>query len=231
METRWHLATSPDDWLKLALDRIRRAETQALAGHGAFHIVLAGGSTPRRLYEALAREAHDWPRWQVWFGDERCLSPEDPERNSVLASASLLLGGAIPPAQVHVIPAELGPDAAAQAYALALGKTGDFDLVLLGLGEDGHTASLFPGHDWGTGPDTPDALPVRDAPKPPQNRVSLSASRLSRARQVLFLVAGAGKREAVARWQAGETLPASAITPPGGVDVLLSPESHPGVEL
>lgn len=228
METRWHPAVTPDHWMKLALDYIRQAEAQARSG--AFHIVLAGGNTPRRLYEALAAENHDWSRWHVWFGDERCLPPDDAERNSVLVSSSLLRNSAIPPDQVHVIPAELGPDAAAPVYIRALGETRDFDLTLLGLGEDGHTASLFPGQDWGTGLDAPDVLPVHDAPKPPPRRVSLSARRLARARHVLFLVAGREKREAVARWQAGEHLPASAIHPPGGVDVLLSPESLPGAK-
>ncbi len=93
--------------------------------------------------------------------------------------------------------------------------------MLLGLGEDGHTASLFPMHDWGAAPDSPDVLAVFDAPKPPPQRVSLSAARLSRAREVLFLVAGESKRDAVKRWRAGEQLPAAAIQPAAGVDVLV----------
>ena len=104
---------------------------------------------------------------------------------------------------------------------------GSFDLVLLGLGEDGHTASLFPSQDWGEGQESADALPVFNAPKPPPERVSLSAQRLGKAEQVLFLVTGAGKREAVSRWQAGDPIPASAIHPANGVDVLLTTESHP----
>jgi len=95
------------------------------------------------------------------------------------------------------------------------------DDVLLGLGEDGHTASLFPGHDWGAVPGAPDALAVFDAPKPPPERVSLSAARLSRARQAVFLVSGAAKRQAVTLWRAGADLPARAIAPAAGVDILL----------
>ena len=128
----------------------------------------------------------------------------------------------IPKDRVHPIPAELGARAAALAYADTLRGVGEFDLVLLGLGEDGHTASLFPNHDWGTAPDAPDVLAVLDAPKPPPQRVSLSAARLSRAREVLFLVAGDSKREPIARWRAGEQLPAAAIRPAAGVDVLIS---------
>ena len=127
----------------------------------------------------------------------------------------------LPAAHRHAIPAELGAERAA-AYAAELRGVGDFDLVLLGLGEDGHTASLFPGHDWGEAPDAPDALAVLDAPEPPPERVSLSAARLSRSREVLFLVAGPSKREALARWRAGERIPAAAIRPATGVDVLVS---------
>lgn len=219
--TRWLVAADAADWLARALDFVRRAEASALAARGVFHVVLAGGGTPRRLYEALAGEVHDWARWQVWFGDERCLPPDDPERNSRMAFEAWLGQVALPAANVHVIPAELGPRQAASAYAASLREVGAFDLVLLGLGEDGHTASLFPGQDWGETETAPAALAVFDAPKPPPKRVSLSAWRLSQARAVLFLATGAGKRAAVAAWRGGARLPAAAIRPPGGVDVLL----------
>jgi 6-phosphogluconolactonase len=104
---------------------------------------------------------------------------------------------------------------------VTLQRLGDVDLVLLGLGEDGHTASLFPGHDWGVVPNSPDVLAVFDAPKPPPQRVSLSAARLSRAREVLFLVEGASKRDAVARWRMGADIPARSVRPSAGVDVLV----------
>jgi len=227
MDTRWHLATNMDEWLVQALAWVRRAEAAALARHDRFDIVLAGGGTPRLLYQALAQEPHAWEKWRIWLGDERCLPPTDPERNSLMARASLAVGSLLTDAQLQAIPAELGPVAAAQAYGQRLAGVGAFDLVLLGLGEDGHTASLFPGHDWGTDDDAADALPVFNAPKPPPERVSLSAQRLGKAEQVLFLVTGAGKREAVSRWQAGDPIPASAIRPACGVDVLLTAESHP----
>jgi glucosamine-6-phosphate isomerase/6-phosphogluconolactonase len=89
------------------------------------------------------------------------------------------------------------------------------------LGEDGHTASLFTGGAWGTGPGAPDTLAVLDAPKPPPQRVSLSAARLSRARQVVFLVAGESKRRALSEWRAGNEIPARAIMPAAGIDVLV----------
>lgn len=228
MLTHWELADDGRDLLRRALAHVRAAETDALEERGVFHIVLAGGTTPARLYAALADEAHDWARWQVWFGDERCLPPDHPERNSRMARETWLDRVGLPPANVHVIPAELGPDAAAAAYARELAGAGDFDLVLLGLGEDGHTASLFPGREWGNGPGAVDVLPVADAPKPPPERVSLSAMRLSRARRVLFLVTGRAKRHAVAAWRRGEALPAAAIKPDAGVNVLLDREAWSG---
>lgn len=249
MQTRWHFSASSQAWLDQALVFVARAEREALAARGAFHIVLAGGGTPRAVYEALARENHDWPRWQVWFGDERCLPADHPERNSAMARALLArLGASRPPLAkggggdlptstagtetnpppfgkvggIHVIPGELGATEAAAAYAAELADIGDFDLVILGLGEDGHTASLFPGHMLASQADT---VAVFDAPKPPAERVSLSAPRLSRARLVLFLVSGVGKRDALVRWKQDDpTIPATSIQPEAGVDVLLAPD-------
>ena len=203
-----------------ACRRILEAAADAMQRRDRFTIVLAGGNTPQGVYRMLRGADTDWSRWQVYFGDERCLPTDNPERNSRMAAETWLDHVSIPKNQVHILPAEHGADAAAQAYANALRQVGDFDLVLLGLGEDGHTASLFPGHDWGADADAADTLAVLDAPKPPAQRVSLSARRLSRARAVLFLVTGEAKHDAVTRWRAGADIPARAIQPQAGVDVL-----------
>jgi 6-phosphogluconolactonase len=174
--------------------------------------VLAGGNTPLALYRRLAAEPMQWSKWRVYFGDERCLPPDHPERNSFQARQALLDHVPIAPEHIFTTAAELGPTEAASGYGELLKGAGEFDLVLLGLGEDGHTASLFPGHDLGLSPDAPDVLPVFDAPKLPPERISLSAQRLSRARQVLFLVTGEAKREAVNRWRRNETIPAAVIS-------------------
>jgi 6-phosphogluconolactonase len=218
---RWHILAGANELARTASTQILLAAQQAIARAGAFHLVLAGGSTPHRVYQALSQSTADWPHWHVWFGDERCLPAQDAERNSHMAAEAWLDRVPIPAAQIHPIAAELGAVNAANAYAQILAGLGDFDLVLLGLGEDGHTASLFPHHDWGTGATAPDVLAVCDAPKPPAERVSLSARRLAAAHKVIFLVSGAGKRAAVADWQAGATIPAAAIAPDCGVDVLL----------
>lgn len=173
-------------------------------------------------YERLRDSRADWAAWHLYFGDERCVPRDDPARNSRMAGEAWLDHVAIPAPQRHPIPAELGAHAAARAYCASLQSVAAFDVVLLGLGEDGHTASLFPGRDWGEAPGSPAALAIFDAPKPPPERVSLSASRLSDARAVLFMVSGESKREALAQWRAGAAIPARAITPAAGVDLLVA---------
>lgn len=218
---RWHPQATRDALEDEALARIGRCAQQALGQRDRFRIVLAGGGTPRNVYRRLVTLDTDWSRWEVYFGDERCLPAGEPGRNDRMAFDTLLARVPIPHGAVHAIAAELGPVAGANAYRKTLAAVGDFDLVLLGLGEDGHTASLFPGSEYGTGADAPDALAVFDAPKPPAERVSMSARRLGRARAVLFLVSGESKRDAVRRWREGEAIPAASIRCPGGVDVLV----------
>jgi 6-phosphogluconolactonase len=221
MSVRWIGVAEATALTQTAYQRIVDAAARAIARRGRFAIVLAGGNTPRGVYQMLRTADTDWSRWHVYFGDERCLPADAVDRNSRMAADAWLDHVPIPTDQIHAIAGELGADAAAHAYADVLRDVSDFDLVLLGLGEDGHTASLFPGHDWGNGPDAADTLAIFDAPKPPPQRVSLSGARLSRAREVLFLIAGESKRSAVGRWRAGEKLPPGAIRSAGGLDVLV----------
>jgi 6-phosphogluconolactonase len=218
---RWHAVSDERALQQAAFEAILAGAAQAIHERGQFHLVLAGGNTPRGIYHRLSTARTDWSAWHIYFGDERCLPVADSARNSRMAAEVWLDSVPIPPAQLHPIPAELGAFQAAQMYAATLQSVGDFDLVLLGLGEDGHTASLFPEHEWGAAPGSPDTLAVFDAPKPPRERVSLSAARLSRARQVIFLVSGESKHRAVAEWHAGKDIPARAIMPATGVDVLV----------
>ncbi|MGA9828656.1 MAG: 6-phosphogluconolactonase, partial [Rhodanobacteraceae bacterium] len=210
---RWHRVADAAALRDAARARILDAATKAIRERGRFLIVLAGGNTPRGVYRALRDAPTDWSAWHIWFGDERCVAADDPERNSRMAAETWLDHVPIPADQIHPIDGELGAERAALDYAQALRRIGTFDLVLLGLGEDGHTASLFPGHDWGTAPNAPATLAVFDAPKPPPERVSLSAARLADAHEVLFLVAGESKRKAVAAWRATKPIPARAIQP------------------
>ena len=219
---RWLSVADAAELQRTACRRVVDAAGSAIKQRGEFLIVLAGGNTPRGVYRLLRKENADWSRWKVYFGDERCVPAGDAQRNSKMAADAWLDHVPIPKENVHPIPGELGARLAALAYADTLRGVREFDLVLLGLGEDGHTASLFPNHDWGTAPDAPDVLAVFDSPEPPPLRVSLSAARLSRTHAVLFLIAGESKRTAAERWRAGEKLPAAAINSAAGIDVLIS---------
>jgi len=218
---RWHAFSDRRALQQAAILSILAGAAQAIDERGQFHLVLAGGNTPRGIYHGLSAAQTDWSAWHVYFGDERCLPADNAARNSRMAADAWLDCVPIPVFQVHAIPGELGAIEAARMYAGILQTVGDFDLVLLGLGEDGHTASLFPDHEWGAAPGSPDTLAVFDAAKPPPQRVSMSALRLSRSRQVLFLVSGESKHGAVSAWRAGKDIPARAIMPAAGVDVLL----------
>jgi len=203
------LHVSPDAETQAATVAARIAELarDAIVARDVCRIVLAGGATPRRCYAVLRTQPLDWARVQIYFGDERCLPVGDAQRNDTMARDSLL--PSVPAANIHAIPAELGATVAAARYAQELSDIGVLDIVLLGMGEDGHTASLFPGNAALRG-DTP-AVPVFDAPKPPPDRVSLNLATLNAVRHKLFLVAGSGKREALRRIAAGEALPAAQV--------------------
>jgi len=168
---------------------------------GARTLVLAGGTTPRRCYELLAELNVEWGRVAVLFGDERCVPPSDPESNYRMAKEALL--DRAMPATVYRIPAELGPDEGADEYAEVVANVAPLDFVLLGIGEDGHVGSLFPGHaalqaDGLT-------VGVHDSPKPPPERVSLTLEAFRDAGRVLILATGKGKADAVALARRGES--------------------------
>jgi 6-phosphogluconolactonase len=211
MQPEWRMFADADTLVAALADALCAEAGAAIAARGVFHLVLAGGTTSRALYRALADRRAGNAHWQVWYGDERCLPAGHPERNSVMAEAAWLAASSIPPENRRPIPAELGAAEAATRYASWLKGVANFDVALLGMGEDGHTASLFPGHEWGAAPGSPDVLAVHAAPKPPPERVSLSAARLGRTAKLWFVVTGAGKREALLRWKSGDTLPVSAV--------------------
>jgi len=216
--TRWHVLNDADAVAAQAAQRILHAASRAIDERGLFRIVLAGGRTPEAAYRLLVGADTDWSRWEIYFGDERCLPVDDADRNSRMAARALLDSVTVPAANIHPIPAEMGAEAAAGDYEPVVRTALPFDLVLLGIGEDGHTASLFPGQQH---PADRLTHAVHNAPKPPPDRVSLSAGALGEARAVLVLVTGAGKRAAVQGWRAGEPLPIAEISGAAPVEVLL----------
>jgi 6-phosphogluconolactonase len=168
--------------------------TRTLAGEA--HLALAGGTTPRRCYELLSEMLDDWSDIHLWYGDERCVAPDDPEANAAMVRQALRAPGAIE----HRMRGELGPDAGAEAYSAELGDT-VLDITLLGIGPDGHTASLFPNHPLldATGV----AVGVHDSPKPPPQRITLTLGKLNESRRIVVMADGAGKADAVERILAG----------------------------
>jgi len=213
---------NPPHLARAAADRILGLASAAVAERGRFIVALSGGSTPRPTYRLLAEESRartiDWSRTEVFWGDERCVPPDHPDSNYRMASRALLDWIQIPDRRIHRIPAELPPQEAAAAYRAeleqVLGEGGRFDLILLGLGGDGHTASLFPGTT---------ALEERErsvvavyVEKLASWRITLTLSVINDARHVIFLVSGSEKADALAGVWAGEELPAGLVRPSEG---------------
>lgn len=169
---------------------IAEAVTDALTQRGAAHVALSGGSTPRRSLELLGPLIADWRGVHVWFCDERCVAPDDEQANARMALQALRALGAT----WHPMRGELGPDAGAAAYERELADV-VLDLALLGIGEDGHTASLFPGHAALEASGR--VVGVSGAPKPPPERISLTLATLDGARSRLLLVSGHAKAPAL----------------------------------
>ncbi len=198
-----------------AAARLVTAIMDAQAARGMASIVLTGGSTGIAVLASVnaapARDAVDWRRVEIWWGDERFVPAADKERNDLQAYDALLGSVPVDPARVHRVPAsdaEFGDDADAAAawYADQLTAVNDgsgpwFDVLMLGLGDEGHTASIFPesaaAYDEGV------TCAVRDCPKPPPTRVSMTFSTLARANEVWMMTAGSGKAEAVGKALSG----------------------------
>jgi 6-phosphogluconolactonase len=208
---------------------IVRLANEAIAAHGRFTIALSGGSTPKKLYGLLGNEPYrsqiDWALVDIFWSDERCVPPDDPESNYSMAEQVLLSQVPIPASQVHRMPADQQDrDAAAYAYTLDMQQTlgSDsvpvFDLIQLGMGPEGHTASLFP-HQPSLHEQQRVVMPVT-VPKPPPPRLTFTPRILNAATHVLFLVTGAEKQDAVQAVLEGpynpEEYPAQIVRPERG---------------
>ncbi len=188
-----------------AAEEIARRLNRAVELRGSAHLALSGGTTPGRTYELLAGTAIPWNEVGVWFADERCVGPQDEESNYRLAVERLLGPAEVPSGQVHRMKGELGPGPGARAYETELRAyvpVGDeglpvLDVVVLGIGPDGHVASLFPGAPTLDAPDTEICLGVDDSPKPPPERITVTLAMLRAARCCVLLATGAGKADAV----------------------------------
>jgi len=235
MEVR--VAPDAEALARLAAGELARRIAAAVAARGRCDVALAGGETPRRLYALLAappfRDSLSWGRLDLWLGDERCVPPGDPASNERMIRETLLAGDPPLAARLHRIRGEWpDPEAAARAYEAelraALGA-GGLDLALLGMGSDGHVASLFPGSD---------ALEERErwvravkSPRPPTQRITLTMPVFEAAAVVVVVVSGAEKAERVAEVLSGRAgyLPAGRLAPRGEAIWLLDGAAAAGV--
>jgi 6-phosphogluconolactonase len=190
---------------KRAASEITRRLQSAREQRGAAHLALSGGTTPARTYELLAHELEDWQAMHVWFADERCVGPEDEESNYRLARETLLdAATGLAPEHVHRMEGELGPEQGAERYAEALRVHAPIDeelvaldVIVLGIGPDGHVASLFPGAPTLDVGAPALCLGVHDSPKPPPERITLTLPVLHAAQRCVLLATGASKADAV----------------------------------
>jgi 6-phosphogluconolactonase len=216
----------PEELARTVAERLLVKLTEAQTERGFASIVLTGGRIATRIYqevrESPARDAVDWTRVDVWWGDERFLPAGDPERNETQARATLLDALPLDPARVHPMPAANGdPEAAAARYAEELAASArpgharlpHFDLLLLGVGEDGHVASIFPEH-----PAAYESRPVagvRGSPKPPPNRITLTLPAINTAGEVWLIAAGTEKASVIGAALTGRAgpvqLPATGV--------------------
>jgi len=207
---------------EVAAERVVALASNAIAQRGRFIMALSGGSTPRPTYRLLAERRWslmiDWSRVQLLWGDERCVPPEHPDSNYRMARQTLLDRVDIPASNVHRIQGERPPDEAAAAYRAeleaVLGPRGRFDLILLGLGSDGHTASLFPETASIGEREQPVVAVYVDKLK--AWRITLTYPVINDAHHVIVLVSGERKANALARVQGGEELPAGLVQPAEG---------------
>jgi 6-phosphogluconolactonase len=213
------VAADPHALAQAAAAHVRAAAAAAFSRRGRFRLALAGGSTPRALYGVLAADPGgiDWARTDIFFGDERAVPPDDPESNYRLARESLIDPARIPEENVRRMRGE-DPDldGAARAYEVALTAGAAppwLDLALLGMGPDGHTASLFPGA--AALDEQRRACIAVEGPKPPPRRLTLTLPVLAAAGEILFLIAGGEKaaalRDVVAGPDRGQALPAQIV--------------------
>lgn len=223
-----------DELSRVAADMFVTLATQAIRERGRCLVALSGGSTPTALYRLLAREPLDWTRIHVFWGDERLVPPDDPESNYGQAREVLLKRLPIPSENIHRIFSDLEPVAAATDYARVLKGFASppldwprFDLVLLGLGEDGHTASLFPGSPVDA--TEPVVAVTANYQGRPARRVTLTPLVFNAARQVVFLVSGANKAVTLegvfSDYNSVEQIPAKRIQPTDGTVTWLVDEA------
>lgn len=204
---KWHVYNNFDDASKSAADFIATLIEGSLRDNGVCHVALPGGNTPAKCLAYLSNKSLHWDKVHWYLGDERCYPKGHAERNDVMLEHNLW--SRISKTNIHTIFAERGAADAAADYRKVISSIENFDLVFLGMGEDGHTASLFPGNE--ALHDTRSVIPVYNAPKAPAERVSLSMETLSKAQCRLVLASGIEKSAVLAQISSGKALPINSL--------------------
>jgi len=204
---QWFVYDDFDQASRSAADFIADKIEAAIRLRGVCHVALPGGNTPAKCLAYLAKKNLIWEKVHWYLGDERCYPKEHADRNDVMLE--LNLWSRMSKTNIHTITAERGAEAAAEDYRKVIVTVEHFDLIFLGMGEDGHTASLFPGNDALL--DERSVIPVYNAPKLPAERVSLSLATISKARCRVVLASGIEKSAVIAQITLGEALPINCL--------------------
>lgn len=227
MDTEIVIVPDAEALARSGVQRFVGLAQQAAESRGRFTAALSGGSTPEGLYRLLAEEPYrnqvPWQQVHLFWGDERCVPPDDPGSNYRMAEQTLLRHVPVPPENVHRVQGELAPEQAARAYGRDLedffcGPHTRFDLMLLGLGSDGHTASLFPGSVALQEETRLVAAVEAQYEDRPASRITLTLPAINTSRHVLFLVSGSSKAEILHQVLStpGGPLPAQRVHPRAG---------------
>jgi 6-phosphogluconolactonase len=204
---KWFVYKEFNEASKAAADFIASRIEASIAQKNSCHVILPGGNTPAICLSYLAEKNLPWNKVHWYPGDERCYPSGHDDRNDVMLNKNLW--SHLADTNVHMIPAELGAEEAASVYRELVSSIENFDIAFLGMGEDGHTASLFP--DNAALQDTRSVVPVYDSPKTPDERVSFSINTLKNARCRIVLTSGASKAGIIARIKDGEPLPINCL--------------------
>ena len=208
LKGNWSIFENIDKLSMQVADDILDVAKISIKSTGSFKIVLAGGKSLIPTYKILSHSNADWSRWHIYIGDERCLPLKNKERNDHNINIIWLNNSPIPKKNIHFIRAELDAKQAAWHYETTLKEVKNFDVTLLSMGEDGHTASLFPGHQYDN---KRDVVIINNSPKKPKQRISLSYSRLNQSNKVFKIISGSLKCNAVRQWLNNIQLPINQI--------------------
>ena len=220
--SNFELNTLVDFFIQL----IMRLSNKAFEDHGRFRVVLSGGETSSLFYKQLLNITTDWSLWEFWISDERCVEKDDKLSNELKIRENFLNHLQINESQIHFMNGEVGPLLGADEYKKHIARNIIFDFTILGIGEDGHIASLFPGNELGYNSDDPEVLPIFNSPKPPSQRISLSLRSLNRSKVIVILANGINKKNVIDSFQNGLEMPALHVHGIEATYLLYCPNHH-----